>query len=174
MSDTIRRLTVYISGSCIGNGNERNKGGIGVLYLFKNWGNDTALKIQGGLRNTTNNVMELEACIQALKCIPPTDRANIVMEIYTDSAYILNCMKFSWYNKWRKNNWRTSKRQTVANKEMWIELLDLIDQYVAINFYYTPTNGVKKFSVVVSELAKEGANKLNGGIVKMQCKISEL
>ena len=72
--------------------------------------------------NTTNNRMELTAVIEALKYLKSRP-SNAV--IYTDSAYIANCISQKWYITWANNGWRTSKKTPVLNKDLWNELLDL-------------------------------------------------
>ena len=77
-------------------------------------------KISGSEKNTTNNRMELLAPINALKEMSPSDQ----IEIYTDSQYVKLGIT-EWINKWIINNWKTSKKEDVKNKDLWIELYDL-------------------------------------------------
>ena len=78
---------------------------------------------------TTNNRMELTAVLKALDyiyskwCCEPFGSDFDGATIYTDSAYISNCFKDGWYKLWRNNGWRTSKRATVANQDLWERIL---------------------------------------------------
>ena len=66
----------------------------------------------------TNNECELMAVIAAASQIPILDQFDKV-EFYTDSAYIHNCFSQKWWKKWISNGWVNSKKQPVANKELW-------------------------------------------------------
>lgn len=74
---------------------------------------------------TTNNRMELTAVLKALDyiysrwCYEPYSSQFEGATIYTDSAYISNCFKDGWYKVWRNNGWKTSKRASVANQDLW-------------------------------------------------------
>ena len=68
--------------------------------------------------------MELIACIKALERITSD---SILIDVYSDSAYLVNCMHEQWYANWQKNGWRNSKKQPVENQDLWKKLLRLID-----------------------------------------------
>lgn len=67
--------------------------------------------------NTTNNIMELTAAIEALKAIPAGSWATI----YLDSQYVKQGIT-EWIKRWKRNNWKTTKKTSVANKELWVQL----------------------------------------------------
>ena len=71
-------------------------------------------------KNTTNNECELLAIIAACKAVFYT---NEEIQIYSDSAYCINCYKQKWWEKWIQNGWLTSKKDPVANKELWEQLI---------------------------------------------------
>lgn len=81
-------------------------------------------EIRGGERNTSNQRMELTACIKALESITSKD---IPIDIYSDSAYLINCMKEKWYVNWQKNGWKNAKKQPVENQDLWKRLLELVE-----------------------------------------------
>ena len=113
-------IKIYTDGSCPNNGRKDSKGG--WAYLVIDDDNGTILAKRSGARySTTNNQMELEAVKQALIFVNNflIDKENLECCIYTDSAYIANCVKEKWYEKWEKNNWKNSKKQTVKNKDYW-------------------------------------------------------
>ena len=68
--------------------------------------------------NTTNNIEELKGCIEGLKAIK---NKTMRTEVYLDSAYVLNGIT-QWIQGWKRNGWKNSKKQDVANKELWLEL----------------------------------------------------
>ncbi len=92
------------------------------MLLFKS----RKKEIYGGEINTTNQRMELIACIKALEELKTKEYP---VEIYSDSAYLVNCMHQRWYEKWQKNGWRNSKKEPVENRELWERLLELIEIY---------------------------------------------
>ena len=75
-------------------------------------------EISGGERQTTNNRMELTAAIRALESLKvPCD-----VTIVTDSEYMANAFRQHWIDKWKRNGWKTSTKEPVKNKELWVVL----------------------------------------------------
>ena len=92
-------------------------GGWGSILMYK----DNKKEISGGLENTTNNVMELTAVIEALKLL----KFPCEVELYSDSAYVVNAFNQNWIDGWLKNGWKNSRKEPVKNKELWEELYNL-------------------------------------------------
>ena len=108
-------ITIYTDGACSGN---PGVGGWGVVIIE----NDRKeIYLNGGSDNTTNNKMELNATIQALKYFK--NKKNI--KLITDSKYVKDGIQ-SWINNWKNNGWKTTAKKPVKNKELWIELDQLI------------------------------------------------
>ena len=103
-------IILYTDGACSGN---PGPGGWGAVLIFNG--------IEKELSGTTNNVMEITAVIEGLKALKRPCNVNI----YSDSAYVVNCFEKNWINNWIKNNWVNSKKEPVKNKELWLELYDL-------------------------------------------------
>lgn len=112
-------IIIYCDGGCRGNGKENSIGGFGAKLEWKGM----VKELIGGMKNTTNNITELRACIEALKFVDGVN-CSIPIEIYSDSAYVCNGMT-SWVKGWVKNGWINSKKEPVANKEHWQELVAL-------------------------------------------------
>ena len=110
-------IKIYTDGSCL---NNPGNGGWAAIINF----NNEVKKISGSVKNTTNNKMELMAPIKALQTI----KQRQPIEIYTDSQYVRLGIT-DWVHKWIKNNWLTSKKEPVKNKELWIQLYELTDFY---------------------------------------------
>ena len=110
-------IKIYTDGSCLNNPGDG--GWAAIIY-----DNGKILKISGSEKNTTNNKMELMAPINALKRI----NKNQKVEIYIDSKYVKLGIT-EWIHKWIKNNWKTSKKEDVKNKALWIELYKLTQSY---------------------------------------------
>lgn len=107
-------IILYTDGACSGN---PGLGGWGAVLIF----NGIEKELSGANPNTTNNVMEITAVIEGLKALKRPCNVNI----YSDSAYVVNCFEKNWINNWIKNNWVNSKKDPVKNKELWLELYDL-------------------------------------------------
>ena len=104
-------IQIYTDGACSGN---PGTGGWGVVILCDK---DKPIFLNGGEENTTNNRMELLAAINAVVYF--TERQNL--EIFTDSKYLKDGIEI-WIHNWKKNNWKTSNKKPVKNKDLWIKL----------------------------------------------------
>lgn len=107
-------VTIYTDGACSGN---PGPGGWGAILMYK----DVKKEISGGKKDTTNNVMELTAVIESLKLL----KFPCKVSVYSDSAYVVNAFVQKWIFGWQKNNWKTSDKKDVKNKELWQELVKL-------------------------------------------------
>ena len=106
-------IKIYTDGSCLTN--PGNGGWAAIINI-----DGEVKKISGSEKNTTNNRMELIAPINALKNMNPKHQ----IEIFTDSKYVKIGIT-EWINTWVSNNWKTSKKEDVKNKDLWIELYKL-------------------------------------------------
>ncbi len=104
-------ITIYTDGACSGN---PGVGGWGVVILD---GSDQPILLNGGEENTTNNRMELCAAINAISYFK--DKQDL--EIFTDSKYLKDGIE-SWIHKWKLNNWKTTAKKLVKNKDLWLKL----------------------------------------------------
>ena len=107
-------IKVYTDGACKGN---PGPGGWGVYIKFNNEEKD----LYGGNPETTNNQMEMQAALEALKYLKDEDEA---IKLYTDSNYLRQGIT-DWIHKWKLNNSRTAAKKPVANRDLWIEISDL-------------------------------------------------
>ena len=115
MTDNI--LHIYTDGACRGN---PGKGGWGAWLVY----NETEKELYGFSADTTNNIMELTAVIEALKSL----KRKCPIIITTDSTYVKNGIN-DWIYSWKKNNWKTANKKSVKNKELWMELDELCALY---------------------------------------------
>lgn len=83
----------------------------------------------GAEEGSTNQQMEMTAAINALDSIPFEMLETYKIKIHTDSAYVCNCFKDSWWSKWIMNDWKNSKGKDVANKGLWVCLIDFYTSY---------------------------------------------
>ncbi|MCX5779611.1 MAG: ribonuclease HI [Firmicutes bacterium] len=114
----MKDITIYADGACSGN---PGPGGWGAVLLFK----DHKKELCGAEPNTTNQRMELQAVIEALRALKVNDWD---VTVYSDSAYLVNAFQHKWLDKWQQNGWRNSKKDPVANQDLWQALLGLTAQ----------------------------------------------
>ncbi len=112
------KVVIYTDGGCIGN---PGPGGYGVVLLY----GKTRKELSGGFRLTTNNRMELMACIRGLKTLKP--KSTVVL--YSDSKYIVDSIREGWAEQWRANRWMRTKREKAENSDLWALLLGLCDKH---------------------------------------------
>ncbi len=137
-------IKIYTDGSCLNN--PGNGGWAAIINT-----NDVVKKISGSVKDTTNNKMELMAPIKALQEI----REKQPIEIYTDSQYVRMGIT-DWVHKWIKNNWQTSKKELVKNKELWIQLYDLNKSH-EIKWIWVKAHAGNILNEEVDLLAKQAA-----------------
>jgi len=113
----------------------------------------------GSVHHTTNQRMELQAIVNALEYAKTIRRGPEKIIIYSDSAYAINCYLQEWYINWQRNGWINSKKEEVANKDLWEKIIPYFD-----NFWYD-FRKVKGHAGNIGnercdELAQEEAEKL--------------
>ena len=138
-------IKIYTDGSCLSN--PGNGGWAAIINM-----NGEIKKISGNEKNTTNNRMELMAPINALKNINSKDP----IEIFTDSKYVKNGIT-EWINTWVLNNWKTSNKEDVKNKDLWIELYKL-NQSLNVKWNWVKAHAGDTLNEEVDMLAKDAAN----------------
>ena len=137
-------ITIYTDGSCLNN--PGNGGWAAIINI-----NNNIKKISGSVKDTTNNKMELMAPIKALQEI----KEKQPIEIYTDSQYVRLGIT-DWVHKWMKNNWQTSKKEPVKNKELWIQLYELTNSF-DIKWIWVKAHAGNLLNEEVDLLAKQAA-----------------
>ena len=113
-------VSMYTDGACSGNQNEENVGGWGCSLEFAG----REKELWDGEVNTTNNRMELSAPIAGLSALK---EKGLLVRIYSDSSYLVNCFQQGWHKNWVKNGWKTSQKKPVENRELWEKLLSLME-----------------------------------------------
>ncbi len=110
----ITKVTIYTDGACSGN---PGPGGWAAILSF----GSVKREISGGEPHTTNNRMELMAVIESLKLLT----RPCVVDMYSDSAYVVNAFNQNWIVNWQKKGWVNSAKNPVANKDLWEMLIEL-------------------------------------------------
>ena len=142
-------IKVYTDGACRSN---PGPGGWGV-YIIN--GNQTE-ELFGGDGSTTNNKMEMQAAISALVHLKDSESS---IELYTDSNYLRQGIT-EWIYKWKKNDWLTSSKKPVANRELWIEL-DKLNSGMNVNWYWVKGHAGDPKNEKADELANKGADSVS-------------
>ena len=143
----MKEVIIYTDGACRGN---PGPGGWGALIKF-----DTAEKeIFGGQNNTTNNQMELSAAIEGLSILKePCD-----VELFTDSKYVMDGIT-QWIQNWKKNNWKTSAKKEVKNKELW-QQLDQLMSYHQVQWHWVKGHSGDPGNETADLLANKGIDSI--------------
>ena len=111
----LMNVDLYTDGACSGN---PGAGGWGFVLKCKT----KEKQVSGFVNDTTNNKMELLAVINGIKAI----KKPCNLTIYTDSAYVHNAFVQGWIESWQANGFKNSQKKEVANKELWLELIELL------------------------------------------------
>ena len=134
------KLKVYTDGACSGN---PGKGGWAAVILD----GKSQTSISGSENKTTNNRMELMAPIMALKKIK--NKSEII--IYTDSRYVKDGIT-EWIKKWKLNNWKSSNKKPVKNKDLWVQLDNSCKKH-NVSWKWIKAHAENKYNNLVDELA---------------------
>ena len=113
---TVQDVTIYTDGACSGN---PGPGGWGAILSYKG----TEKELSGGAAQTTNNRMELTAVIEALRLL----KEPCVVELYSDSKYVIDALEKGWARSWQQRGWVKSDKKPALNPDLWEQLLALTD-----------------------------------------------
>ena len=109
-----KTVTIYTDGACSGN---PGPGGWGAILSY----NGVEKELSGGEKQTTNNRMELTGVISALKAL----KEPCVVELYSDSKYVIDALEKGWAVSWQKKGWVKSDKKPALNPDLWESLLNL-------------------------------------------------
>lgn len=123
----MNKYCIYTDGSCRNNGSPDAVGAWGYVVYLKD--QKIFEKVGASKVNVTNQRAELCAVLNACYYAEDMIRGYSFDEvhIYTDSAYIHNCLTQKWYEGWQRNNWLNSKKQPVANQDFWEQLIPFFE-----------------------------------------------
>ncbi len=140
-------IKVFTDGACSGN---PGNGGWGVVVI----NGDEIIKHSGSESETTNNRMELQAAIEGIRLA----QKNYSLIIYTDSQYVKNGIT-TWITSWKNNNWLTSNKKPVKNKDLWV-LLDELNNQQEIEWQWVKAHQIvsdefSRYNNIADELARD-------------------
>ena len=142
------KVIIYTDGACSGN---PGPGGWGAILMYKG----AKKEISGGMKETTNNIMEVTAVIEALKCL----KVESDVQVYSDSAYTVNAFNQGWIYNWMKKGWKTAGGEPVKNKELWQELYELTKKH-KVEFIKVKGHADNEFNNRCDEMARNAIKNL--------------
>lgn len=115
----MKKVIIYTDGGCSGN---PGKGGYAAILTF----GEHRKELFGGYKLTTNNRMELMACIKGLEAL----KYPCEVLVTSDSKYVVDAIEKGWAKKWQQNNWKRSNKLKAENTDLWGILLKLTEIHV--------------------------------------------
>jgi ribonuclease HI len=140
-----KRIVIHTDGSSLGN---PGPGGYGVVITERTKGRE----LSGGFRKTTNNRMELLACIVGLQQL----KGPSAVDLYSDSRYVVDAMVKGWAKRWQRNGWRKSTGQKALNTDLWTQLLALCERH-DVNFIWVRGHAGNPANERCDQLATQAA-----------------
>ena len=144
----MKKVKIYTDGACKGN---PGRGGWGAVLQYGN----SEKEISGFQTETTNNIMELTAAVEALKLL----KEPCEITLTTDSTYVKNGIS-KWIFSWKKNGWKTASKKSVKNKELWQEL-ELLSKNHSINWKWVKGHSGHPENERCDQLANEAISKMS-------------
>lgn len=136
------KVIIYTDGACSKN---PGVGGWGAVLLY----GEAQKQISGKEEMTTNNRMELQAVIQALKIL----KRSCEVELYTDSKYVQQGIS-TWIHNWKKNGWRTADKKPIKNQDLWQELDEQSKRH-QVNWKWVKGHSDNEYNNLADKLATE-------------------
>jgi ribonuclease HI len=141
------KIIIYTDGGCI---NNPGPGGYGVVLKNKR----KTKELSGGYRMTTNNRMELMACIVGLSALKKTSSFVI---LYSDSKYVVDGITKGWAKRWQSNGWMRTKTEPAINPDLWGQLLELCGKH-DVRFQWVRGHAGNESNERCDELASKAAS----------------
>ena len=120
----LKKVKIFSDGAA--RGNPDGPGGYGAILQYTDASGTLHEKeLSEGFKKTTNNQMELLGVIKALECL----RVPCMVDVYSDSKYVVSAFNENWIENWQKNGWKTASKQPVKNRELWERLLKAMEPH---------------------------------------------
>ena len=145
----MKTVTLYTDGACSGN---PGPGGWGAILEFM--GHEKELS--GGESSTTNNRMELTAVIRGLEAL----KEPCIVELYSDSKYVIDGLSKGWAVSWRKNGWKKADKKPALNPDLWEKLLNLIEKH-QLHYHWVKGHADNPYNNRCDGLAVAESKKFN-------------
>ena len=102
---------------------------------------------------TTNQRMEVRAAYESIVALPGT------LVVVSDSTYVVNCFKNSWWTGWRARGWLNSAKKPVANRDLWEPLIDLVEERGDVTFRWVKGHSGHPMNDLVDQLAVDASHR---------------
>ena len=146
----MKHVEIFTDGACSGN---PGPGGYGVVLRF----GTVEKELSGGEANTTNNRMELTAVIRGLQAL----KEPCIVELYSDSKYVIDALEKGWAWGWKKKNWIKSDKKPALNPDLWEELLQLTQRH-EVHYHWVKGHATNPKNNRCDELAVSQWKRLKG------------
>ena len=147
----MKTVTIYTDGACSGN---PGPGGWGALLCY----NGVEKALSGGAAQTTNNRMELTGVISALQAL----KERCIVELYSDSKYVIDALEKGWAVSWRKRGWIKSDKKPALNSDLWEKLLTLTEKH-RMHYHWVKGHADNEYNNRCDALAVAQRDKYAGG-----------
>lgn len=147
----MKTVTIYTDGACSGN---PGPGGWGALLCY----NGVEKELSGGAAQTTNNRMELTGVISALRAL----REPCIVELYSDSKYVIDALEKGWAVSWRKRGWIKSDKKPALNSDLWEILLALTEKH-QLHYHWVKGHADNEYNNRCDALAVAQRDRYAGG-----------
>lgn len=151
----VKSITVYTDGACSGNP------GVGGYAAILNYNGQEKI-VSGGEKNTTNNRMELMAVIQGLEKI----KEGCHVDVYSDSAYVVNAFLQDWISGWQQNGWHTKGKGEVLNSDLWKRLLLQVNRH-DVSWHKVKGHSTNELNNRCDEIARNEIDKIKKSITEV-------
>ena len=142
-----KRVVIYTDGACSGN---PGKGGWCAILNYKG----VEKTLSGGEKETTNNRMELSAVCYGLEAL----KEPCAVDVYSDSAYVVNAVEQQWLLNWYNGGWRTADKKDVKNVDLWQKLLEFLSIH-QVTFHKVKGHADNELNNRCDKIARENALK---------------
>ena len=147
----MKTVTIYTDGACSGN---PGPGGWGALLCY----NGVEKELSGGAKQTTNTRMELTGVISALQAL----KEPCIVELYSDSKYVIDALEKGWAVSWRKRGWIKSDKKPALNSDLWEILLKLTEKH-QLHYHWVKGHADNEYNNRCDALAVAQRDKYAGG-----------
>jgi ribonuclease HI len=139
---------VYTDGACSGN---PGPGGWA-------WAVADGRQASGGHPATTNQRMEIQAALEAVRAL-----ADSPLVVVSDSTYVVNCFRDGWWRGWVARGWLTSQKKPVVSRDLWEPLVELVNERGDVTFRWVKGHSGDAMNDVVDRLAVEQSHRFRTG-----------
>ena len=146
----MKTVTIYTDGACSGN---PGPGGWGAILAY----NGREKELSGGEAETTNNRMELTGVIAALTAL----KEPCIVELYSDSKYVIDALSKGWAEKWQANGWRKADKKPALNADLWEVLLALVEKH-DVRYHWVKGHAENEKNNRCDQLAVAESQKFKG------------